>query len=228
MNCKDFDELAGAYVIGALTPQERARADAHIRSCDKHPDFAELRSIVEGLALASPEMDPPARLKARLMNAVRAEVAAPSSAPGLPRRSLLEVISGWISSPRLGYGLAGVMAVVVAALLIWNISLQGNGSNQLVVQMSGQASGQLIYLKDEKVGVMQLQGLQALPSGKLYEVWGISGGNATALGTFTPNDGTLNAAISFDRTGVQTVAITVEEAPGVDQPTSQPIISGNF
>ena len=231
MNCDEFEELAGAYAIGALTAEEGAMAEEHLASCDKHPEVAELKGVVRSLAFAAPEMDPPARLKARLMDAIRAE-AAPAAAlatqQAVRRRGLGEIISGWFGNARLGYGLAGAMAIVVAALLVWNVSLQGDQSNQLVVQMSGAGSGQLIYLEDQHVAVVQLQGLDDLPAGKVYEAWAITGATASPLGTFTSSGGQASTALKFDRSSVDAVGITIEDAPGARTPSQAPIISGEF
>jgi anti-sigma-K factor RskA len=231
MNCDEFEELAGAYAIGALTEEERVMAEEHLASCDKHPELARLQGVARSLAFAAPEMDPPATLKARLMDAIRAEAGpAPAAQPAPParRRGLAEVISGWFSNPRTGYALAGVMSVLVAALVVWNVSLQGEESNQLVVQLSGEATGQLIYLKDQQLAVMELQGLDDLPAGKVYEAWAITGTVASPIGTFTSSGGQASTALAFDRSAVDVVGITIEDAPGAQAPSMAPIITGEF
>jgi hypothetical protein len=125
--------------------------------------------------------------------------------------------------------LSAALAVTVVGLLAWNITLQGSSSDSVVVNVSGSASGHVIYLPDEKLAVMDLTGLPALPSGKVYEVWSLSAGSATRLGLLNSSgNGQATASMPFNDSGVDQVAVTVEQAPGVDQPTSQPILTADF
>ena len=232
MNCEEFEEVAGAFALGALPERERKAAEAHLASCDKHPEARELLALASSLALASPPMDPPAALKSRLMEAVRAESVQPREAPlhDTPGPNRLSVLKRWFAGARFGYGLAAVMTVVIIGLLAWNISLQsGNGAETRVVAMTGQISGQVVYVTDQKVAFMELRGLSTLPSDKVYEVWALSKTNAVSLGTITPAGGEAKAAMQFDASQYDNIAVTIERAPGVDQPTTPPItISEEF
>jgi anti-sigma-K factor RskA len=226
VNCDEFEELAGAYALGALTNDERIAAEAHLASCDKHPQTRDLLAVSGSLALASPELDPPAELKSRLMDAVRADSAETDVPPSeAPRRGLFDPVRRWFAGARLGYALAAAMTFVVIGLLAWNISLQtrDSGDDAVVVQMTGQASGQVVYAVDDKVAFMRLQGLADLPSDKVYEVWALTDGTATPLGIVVPTDGEAKAAIEFDASLYDQIAVTIEQAPGVNQPTTDPI-----
>ena len=107
-----------------------------------------------------------------------------------------------------------MLAVVAAALLVWNVSLQGGGestptphanANVLIVDLTGQATGQVVFIKDQKLAVLGIHGLSDLPSDKAYEVWAISGSNARALGIVAPRDGTVGTTMPLDATGVDTI-----------------------
>ena len=232
MNCEEFEELSGAYAIGALTQGERIAADAHLSGCDKHPDVAALTAAANSLALAAPQMEPPEHLKSRLMDAIRAEATGSerqAEQAKAPRRGFGEVIRSWFGNTRLGYGMAAALSIVVAALLVWNVSLQGSGgSNTQVIELTGQASGQVLYFEEKQVAVMDLQGLDDLPADKVYEVWALSDGQATALGVIVPTNGTARASMQFDATGYDTIAVTIESAPGAEQPTTAPITAGEL
>ena len=142
---------------------------------------------------------------------------------------MFDTIRGWFASPRFGYGMSAALAIAVVGLLAWNITLQGGSSDSVVVNISGSASGHVIYLKDESLAVMDVHGLPALPSGKVYEVWSMSSGRARRLGLLTATTGgDASASVPLDITGVDQVAVTVEQAPGVNQPTTQPILSAAF
>jgi len=232
VNCEEFEELSGAYAIGALPDDERLDADGHLASCEKHPEVAELFAVANSLALAAPEMEPPVRLKARLMEAIaESEPVQQRSAPiRTPRRSLGEIISGWFRNARLGYGLAAAMTVLVVGLLAWNVSLQSedDSGSTFVIQMTGQIGGEVVYEADQKVVFMKLQGVDQLPPDKVYEVWGLDDGRATALGVVAPTNGEVKAAMEFDADTYDAIAVTIEQAPGVDQPTTDPISFGEL
>jgi anti-sigma-K factor RskA len=232
MNCEEIEELASAYAFGALPDAQRAAVAAHLASCDRHPEMRELEAVAASLALAAEEMEPPLALKSRLMEAIQADRRATQFATGTPtpvKGRLFETIRSWFASPRLGYGLSAALAVAVVGLLAWNISLQGGSADQVVVSVSGSASGRVIYLKDEKLVVMDVHGLPALPSDKVYEVWSMSSGRATRHGLLTTvTGGDASASIPLDISGVSWLAVTVEQAPGVDQPTTSPVLQADF
>jgi anti-sigma-K factor RskA len=232
MNCEEFEELSGAYALGALTPEEMRAARAHLATCDRHADVPELQAVAAGLAAAVPEMEPPPALKSRIMDVVRAEAGAPAIVDAAPARpGIMDRVRGWLARPAFGYGLAGALAVVVAALLVWNVSLQSDdgGGGQTVAELSGAASGRVILIEDEGLAVMEIEGLDALPTDQVYQVWAISGAEPTSLGAFGfTAGGNIRTVMSFDPSSVDTIAITIEPAPGSDLPTSDPIISGKL
>jgi hypothetical protein len=205
---------------------------AHLASCDRHPEMRELEALAASLALAAEEMEPPPALKSRLMEAIEADTGSSKSATGIPIRaqgSSFDAIRGWFANPRFGYGLSAALAVAAIGLLAWNISLQNESADQVVVNGSGSASGRVIYLKDEGLVVMVVRGLPALPSGKVYEVWSMSSGKATPLGLLSATaSGEASASMPFNESGVDLVAVTAEQAPGVDQPTTSPVFSAAF
>jgi anti-sigma-K factor RskA len=238
VNCEQFEELAGAYALGALDGDELREAEEHLRGCERHPEVAELLAVAAGLALDAPEMDPPPALRSRLMEAVRADAVAlnarePAEAPAGARQSwgLLETIRSWLSAPRSGYALSGALAVLVGVLVVWNLSLQGEdgGSDPMTVSLSGQATGQVIFLEDEGLAVMEVDGLTPLPAEQVYQVWAISDGQPTSLGLLeVEEDGEARGAMRASPDGVDQIAVTVEAFPGAELPTSQPVISGRL
>jgi anti-sigma factor RsiW len=75
-------ELAAPFVLGALEPDEEAAVREHLRTCPQsHEEFAQVGSVVPALAEAVEHVEPPPALKARILAAAAADVAAPSLAP---------------------------------------------------------------------------------------------------------------------------------------------------
>lgn len=235
MNCQEFEELSGAYALGAVSPKELADAEKHLRTCDRHPEVAEYAAVAASLAVAVPEIDPPAALKARLMETVRADLA-PKIAPRVaasPKPGLLQAIRSFFSGARTGYAMSGVMAVLVAALLVWNVSLQSSGDeprNEVVVRMDGAATGTITYLKDQRLAVMDMTNLAPLSPDQTYQVWAIADGKPASLGILDADTSGHTTVLmpELDLAGVDTLAVTIEPAGGSPLPTSDPIISGDF
>ena len=71
LSCAEADELAPAFVLGALEPDEVAAARAHLADCpEAHQAFAEVGGTAAYLAELPEPLEPPAALKVRLMTAV--------------------------------------------------------------------------------------------------------------------------------------------------------------
>jgi anti-sigma-K factor RskA len=232
MNCEQFEELAGAYALGALTPEETREAERHLAGCERHAEARELVAVAAGLAAAAPEMEPPPALKARLMNDIHGGLPPERSRDTASGRGIVDMIRALLAGPRLGYALSGALAIVVAGLLAWNISLQsdgdGGGAGQLVVDLSGAASGEMIYLEEQDIAFFDLEGLDPAPQGQTYQMWAISDGAPVSIGLLGVDEtGRARATTSFDLEGVDTIAVTLEPEGGSPLPTSDPIITGD-
>lgn len=86
MTCDQVREMAGAFVLGALDPDDEAAVRAHLETCsDAHAEIAELGGVLPVLAESAPLVEPPAGLKARLMAAAAADLETRSTPDsGLP------------------------------------------------------------------------------------------------------------------------------------------------
>ena len=67
-------ESAGAYVLGALAPEEAQQVEAHAASCSQcRKEIAELKQVVSVLPLAASSVEPSTDLKARILAASKGE-----------------------------------------------------------------------------------------------------------------------------------------------------------
>ncbi len=230
MICNEVEELAGAYALGALPADNLRDVEEHLLSCSKHPDIAEFSAIARNLALAAPDAEPPSALKARIMDIVYKESAGASAAA--PRRRVVDWLKGLIPQ-RLAPApaLAGVLAAVVVALLVWNVSLQAGDDGAIERQFSaaGAARGSITYLPKQELAVLSVENLAPLPASQTYQVWTISGGAFTGAGFLDVNESGRGAStISMRLSNGQIVAVTVEPVGGSAQPTTAPILEARI
>ncbi len=249
MNCRDVDELLGAYALDSLTSEEAAELRAHLVGCGKHPDAGDLRAVASRIAAAAEPMAAAPALRARVLDAIALTtqddraIALGGDALGIaqvaPRRARV------IAMPRrrlLALGaIAAVLVAAVVGLAVWNIALQTRSHASLpqlatratwvatLESSGGGASGSVIYYAGEKKAVVAASGLRSLDAAReTYQLWAISGGTAHSLGTMEAGTaGTSVIVVPLDATGVDTIAVTIEPAGGSAQPTSSPIMSAS-
>jgi anti-sigma-K factor RskA len=224
MTCDQIEELLAAYAIGALSTGEAGDVRAHLATCRRHDAaLAELRATVDSLALAAPEREPSAGLRARVLAAIDAEPAERVVVPMRPRR--------WFAAPGPSFALAAAAVLLIAiALGTWAaVVLTGDGEGgggTLTASLSGSGgTGQFTYSEDDRTGVFDID-LADPPAGSQYQAWAIRESGPVSLGLLPSGSGTI--AIEGDVGGAIAVAITLEPEGGSDQPTTQPVLSGTL
>jgi|DewCreStandDraft_2_1066082.scaffolds.fasta_scaffold00117_90 anti-sigma-K factor RskA len=224
MECSEIEELAGAFALGALPPDQMQQVRQHLQTCLAHPDLAELQQAASALLWAAPEMEPPPALRRRILAAARQQAR-----PSLQTRG----IGRWL--PALGpYRLAAALAMLALALLGWNLSLllggsQGGGQAVVYQVESGGAHGRLVYMPHDKMAVLVLEGLPSLPADKTYQVWAIRGSQRVSMGLLqVSGPQPVSASMAMDISTVDAVAITIEPAGGSPSPTSPPVLQIRF
>ena len=79
----------GAYLLGALNDLERQAFERHLRGCAEcQEELARLRPAADALPGSVQQFEPPARLKASLMEVVEREARAEEAAAPKPRPRL--------------------------------------------------------------------------------------------------------------------------------------------
>jgi anti-sigma-K factor RskA len=226
-----WSEDLAAYALGALAPAEAAALKSHLEGCERCR--AELRWL-EPAAGALPEsverIEPPPRLRARLMAEVEAESRAAErrAAPGAGHR-LAAWLRGSGSAPvalRPAVGLAA-LALVVAALLGYAIGGDsGEGGSESTI-VAGQAFGVTATMVDEgDGGTLRLANVHQLPDGKVLEAWVQRDGEVEAVpALFAPDHGGRASTQLPPMDGVEAVMVTAEPKGGSEKPTGEPLIT---
>lgn len=209
LHCTEVEDLAPAFVLGALEATEMAAVRAHLAACpEPHPEMAELGSAASTMLLAVPQVEPPAALGSRILEAARRDTIRPPvepvratdtmrrPAPAVePRRD-----RGFFGLGRPIWATAGIAAVLAIAILgvqAFNLQQQRDqfaayqaGVAQ-VLDVAAAPGGQLAVLASTPQGPagiaavgadgkvrIAMQDLAPTTGSQVYEAWLIVGQNA--------------------------------------------------
>lgn len=217
MTCDDVRELAGAYALRALTPDEQHEVEAHLAECELHPDFVELRATARLLERAVPEREPSAALRDRVL-AIAQPDAAPTAFRARASRRPMRVLAPFAA--------AAVLAVVAVGLLAWNLVLLGGSDDESVIRTSTEGpASRLVYVPGRQLAALTIDGLQPAPEGHVYQVWVVRGGTPRPDALFdAASGGRAIAAVNTELQAGDTVAITLEPRGGSSAPTTKPFV----
>ena len=228
-----FSEDCGAYVLGALEEHEAAALREHMESCAAcREEVTRLHAVAEVLGLGVPALAPPPELRARVLDAVRAEAdlfaAASASAPRPARRR-----GGLFLRP-----ISGLVAVALAVgVLFGALVLSPGGSGTRVISATVAPPARWHAMRSPVAslrasatqGELVLSDLPAAPARRIYEVWIERGGRAYPAGVLfdATSAGTAIVAVP-DLSGASGVAVTAERLGGAGAPTMKPLIEARL
>jgi anti-sigma-K factor RskA len=229
----EIHELTAGYALDALEPDERDAYEAHLAGCERcQEELAGFSEVTGALALAVSGPEPSPALRERVLESVRAEEQNVVPLEAARRRR------GW--APVLGAA-AALAAVVALGLGIWGASVSGElDDTRAALEREQRAAavladpaartveldagtGKLVVADGE--GVLVVDDLGAAPSGKTYQTWVIEEGAPVSAGVFEGSAGQSVVPLDQEVPDGAVVAVTVEDAGGVDAPTTDPIVA---
>jgi anti-sigma-K factor RskA len=226
-------ELTAGYALDALDADERRSYEAHLAGCEHcQQELESFWTTTEALAVAASGPQPSTALRERILADVRAEPRQ-NVIPLEPRRRR--------TAPVLG-AVAAVAAVVALAVGLWasNLSSDLDDTRAALERERAAAAvladpdarsvalaegdGRLVVGQDGQA-VLVVDGLGPAPAGKTYELWiAAEGGDPVPAGVFPGQDGREIALVDGTVDAGEVVLVTVEQAGGVDAPTTEPIV----
>jgi anti-sigma-K factor RskA len=206
-------ELAGAYVVDALSPEEERAYEAHLARCERcQEEVAAFTETAASLAFSVPALAPPVDLRERIAVAARAD-----RAQVVPLR------------PRWAYPAVAAAAVAACAAIglgIWASSLHsrlGTATSAMQTFPLKGASGSLLVAGNHQATLV-VSGLPRAPHGKTYEVWVMRAGGAQPAGLFSATAATTTLHLSRAVPAGARVGVTLERAGGSPTPTTAPVV----
>ncbi|HXI40308.1 MAG TPA: anti-sigma factor [Bryobacteraceae bacterium] len=241
MNCDELRDQYELYALGALEPEERAELDEHLgREGDPCIDgVRHARQTMTSLALMTPESQPPARLRKRVVSLVVEPKRTWFRAPEWIAATIaMAIIAGWLANSRRDQA----RALTELRLEAQRNNVELGRLTEAFALMNDPAAKQVVFgegapkpprgrvFVNPNRGVLLLaSNLPPAPSGKIYEMWIIPKvGAPLPAGLFQSEaDGTAmyvrKGPVDIASTGV--IAVTLEPETGSQAPTTQPLIA---
>jgi anti-sigma-K factor RskA len=234
MTCQDIEELSGAYVLDAVTSQERQEVEEHLGSC---PDCThlvqELQSVTELLPLSVPPVEPSPTLQSRILASIQAD-ADRTIQWNRPQRS------GWWHTwtNQLVAVAAVLLLLLLGGMIVWNISLQQRIARtptfiSYVVKGTAtnpDASGQLLYIPSKNISILTVQGLPETQGNQVYQGWLLHGTQPISIGVLNVHDGVASGSFQGNVHGYDATAVSLEPGPGASKnaPRGQIVAMGKL
>lgn len=187
----DFEALCAGYVLDALTAEEAAQFEAMLRDATpaQRAFYADMQSIGDDLALATPPQEPPPHLEARIMAEIQeapsaasapsdtASSEAPGEAPRTDRAPDRAPASRSAARPAwIVQGAAIALLLAVIGLGVWITQLRTTVQQQqaTITQLEDQVAQQdelLAVLAAREARLVSMGGLEPSPQGYGKIVW---------------------------------------------------------
>jgi anti-sigma-K factor RskA len=234
-----WSDALGAYVLGALPPDECTGFEAHLAGCPAcRQDVAELQVAADALPASVPPVLPPPELRDRIMAVVNADAELLAAAgehadrparERAPERRRPRFLSGWRLRPALAAACAAAL-LLVGGLGGALLSGGTGGVRTVVAQVdAAQAPGAQVRLvvRDGR-GTLVARRMPPPPRGRIYQVWLKRPGRdpqPTAVLWSVRSDGSAQVDVPGSLDGVEAVLVTNERQGGADVPTRAPVIT---
>lgn len=236
---EDYKEMIPARALSALDAAEAQALNEHLENCAEcRRELDEWQATAAALALEANATEPSPKVRERILDEVRKDLAAP---PVVPFRSSPRNL--WTSFGSLGAMAAAVVftALIVGLVVLWrqnNAMRTDLEQSREFVQLVTSPGARVRELKGVDPGtgatatvaydtngraILVADKLPRLAQGKAYQLWFIVGNRPPMPGkTFAPDSngkGVLKEQMPRDALAAPVFAVTVEPAGGVSAPT---------
>lgn len=225
MTCEELGPEYIAYALGIAEDPERGEIGEHLsRNCPVCvPGVATAMGTVSAMSGAVADVEPPKRLRRRVISMVQPETKRAWTTIAIPW-----AIAAILAIALISVALPGRRENANTAKLEQALSILNDPSaKDVTFGVTGKPSRGRVVVSPARGVVFIAANLPLIQSGKTFELWVIpSSGKPIPAGTF---EGERDATAVYVRAGpfeanAAAVAVTVEPAGGSPQPTTTPFI----
>jgi anti-sigma-K factor RskA len=229
---EQWNDAAGAYVLGALDDAELADFEAHLAECAAcRREVEQLQVAADALPAGVAQVAPPPELKDRIMAVVNAEAELLFAASGAkvrdPRVPRRRSILSWLARPAVAVAcVLALVAGVAAGVLLGG----GNDTRTVVAQTAAPGARVEMRVNDDGARLVARH-MPAPPEGRIYQIWLKRPGQApqpTAVLWSVDASGSAEVTVPGDMHGVEAVLVTDEPDGGSQAPTRPPVITAQL
>jgi anti-sigma-K factor RskA len=248
---ESVQDLAAAYALGALAPEEARRFEAHLATSPAaQREVAEYREAAALLALDGAEGAPAEGLRRRVLARIAESKERAVPAPAGRSRTSPAVWGAFAASLVAALGLSAGLLSTRSELAALRAELEATGRElaarestlnaifepdvqmfQLTASGDPDPGMQLFWDRRRHRAVLHGFKLRPVPEGRAYQLWFIKDGAPVPSVTFKPEpDGHVKleqVVVPQDGT-VTAAAVTVEPEAGSPQPTSPILLVGQL
>jgi anti-sigma-K factor RskA len=221
----------GAYLLDALTADERADFERHLESCEAcSRELAALEGAAGLLTEAVAPYAMPAGLKARTFEAIERDAMSPTVRPLVRRRRWARVAA-----------VAAAAAVAAVGLVAATQLDRAGGTVELQAVLSAPRGPAQASVEVRKTGIGRVirfdtNDLPILPRGDYYELWFVGPGdtrstpNRISAGTFHPDErgrSHVRFAAAVDPALYPVLSVTAEPGDGNPERTGPEVLRSN-
>jgi anti-sigma-K factor RskA len=236
----EMEQAVAAWVLGAVEAEESENLRLHVATCPTCRVLAgRLRRAVEALPLEVNEVNPPERLRSRILEAAATNPRPSQRMAGQAPRKRVSVL-GVVASRVPAYAAAAAVVLALGAGWVWGTAGHrppaAPASQVSRYTLTGSkslagATASVVVLSNQDMTLVDFAGLPPLQAGRVYELWLITkDGRADASGVFDPGaNGTSTVIVNKTVSGYVAIAVTTEAAPnGSSAPTELPEMVGSL
>lgn len=214
--------LLAAYALDAVDEAERVEIELHLQDCAEcQHELAYYSETVAGLS-AGLEEAPPQSLRAQILDSVAEEATIVTPIAPRRRRKTQQWVWGLAAAGVLAVGAWGVTDVLMGnETSVTDQVIQADDSSQFSADYANTTL--TVYVSgDAGQAVLSAPGMPALAEGEVYQAWFVTP-EGTVVSAGVMPQGAEDFELDGDPSSATAVALTIEQDPGAEQPTTDPV-----